>query len=168
MEVTAVKKTTIRDIGLFTGSLYPRSQFKVAPKIAGRLEKLLVHIGDKVENGQLIAILDSEELVQQVKREQAQLQIAQAKLSALQALYPKQIEKQNADISRWKATATLARKEVARQQKLREQALSSSTDYEQARERVQVAEAQLLSAQKEIEFLKVQYIETVPQCQIRS
>ena len=159
VEVTAVEKATIRDIGLFTGSLYPRSQFTIAPKIAGRLEKLLVHIGDKVKNGRLIAILDSEELVQEVKREQAQLQIAQSKLSALEALYPKQIEKQQADISRWKASAVLAQKEIIRQEKLRDRSLSSNTEYERARERIQVAEAQLLSAQKEIEFLKVQYIE---------
>jgi multidrug efflux pump subunit AcrA (membrane-fusion protein) len=39
----------------------------VAPKIAGRLEKLLVNIGDPVKRGQLIAVLYDEEYAQQVE-----------------------------------------------------------------------------------------------------
>ncbi|MBW2593179.1 MAG: biotin/lipoyl-binding protein, partial [Deltaproteobacteria bacterium] len=58
VEVAFVKKASIREVGSFTGSLYPLSEFILAPKIAGRLEKLLVHIGDTVKGGQLVAVLD--------------------------------------------------------------------------------------------------------------
>ena len=37
VEVAPVQKVTIRDVGQFTGSLLPRSQFIVAPKVPGRL-----------------------------------------------------------------------------------------------------------------------------------
>ena len=80
VEVTAVKKTTIRDYGNFTGTLVPKSQFMIAPKISGRLEKLMVNIGDRVTRNQLIAELDNEEYSQQVRQAEADLQVAQANL----------------------------------------------------------------------------------------
>jgi len=80
VEVTPVKRSAIRDIGRFSGSLLPRSQFIVAPKISGRLEKLLVNIGDRVGAGQLIAVLDDEEYKQQVEQSRAELDVARASL----------------------------------------------------------------------------------------
>ena len=80
VEITAIKRAAIRDIGNFTGSLIPKSKFTIAPKISGRLEKLMVNIGDKVKRGQLIAVLDDEEYSQQVIQAQADLKVAQANL----------------------------------------------------------------------------------------
>lgn len=83
--VTPIKKSTIRDIGQFTGTLYPRSQFVVAPKIAGRLEKLWFDIGDAVKSDQLIAILDDAEYLQQVDQAGAELEVAKAVLEEKQS-----------------------------------------------------------------------------------
>jgi RND family efflux transporter MFP subunit len=80
VEIAAIQQTTIRDMGLFTGTLFPKSQFVLAPKISGRLEKLMVNIGDRVERNQLIAVLDDKEYAQQVAQAQANLQVAQANL----------------------------------------------------------------------------------------
>jgi len=80
VEIAAVQRTTIRDVGQFTGTLFPKSQFIVAPKISGRLEKLTVNIGDRVMHDQLIAELDDEEYAQQVAQAQANLQVARANL----------------------------------------------------------------------------------------
>jgi RND family efflux transporter MFP subunit len=80
VEIAAIQRTTIRDVGLFTGTLFPKSQFIVAPKISGRLEKLMVNIGDRVGRGQLIVVLDDKEYAQQVAQAQANLQVAQANL----------------------------------------------------------------------------------------
>lgn len=80
VEIASVQKITMRDVGFFTGTLFPRSQFIVAPKIAGRLEKLLVNIGDFVKRNQLIAVLDDDEYVQRVYQAQAELEVAKANL----------------------------------------------------------------------------------------
>ncbi len=74
VEIAHVKKSTIQDMGYFTGSLYPLSKFIVAPKIGGRLEKILVHIGDTVRGGQLVAKLDDEEYRQLVSQAKAELE----------------------------------------------------------------------------------------------
>ena len=78
VETKPIRKDIIRDIGVFTGSLLPKSQFVVAPKVAGWLEKLLVNIGDEVHQNQVIAILDDEEFTQQVQQVRAELQVAKA------------------------------------------------------------------------------------------
>lgn len=80
VEVAPVKKASIRHVGSFTGSLYPISKFILAPKIAGRLEKILVNIGDKVEGGQLVAVLDDDEYRQQVSLVKAELDVSRANL----------------------------------------------------------------------------------------
>lgn len=81
VEVTAVRQADIRDVGAFTGSLEPKSQFLIAPKIAGRLEKLRVHVGDRVRHGQLIAELDDEEFAQELEQARAELAVARANVA---------------------------------------------------------------------------------------
>jgi len=78
IETRPIRKDVIRDIGIFTGSLLPKSQFIVAPKVAGWLKKILVNIGDTVQQNQVIAILDDEEFTQQVQQARAELQVAKA------------------------------------------------------------------------------------------
>ena len=80
IEAESVSKIMIRDISSFTGTLYPKSQFNIAPKIQGRIERLMVDISDKVSNGQLIAILDEDEYLQQVDQARAKMEVANAKL----------------------------------------------------------------------------------------
>jgi RND family efflux transporter MFP subunit len=78
VEVQPVRRDTIRDIGVFTGSLVPQSQFVVAPKAAGWLKKLLVDIGDRVSRNDVIAVLDDEQFTRQVEQAGAELQVAKA------------------------------------------------------------------------------------------
>ena len=80
VEVAPVRKTTVRDLHLFTGTLYPGSQFIVAPKVAGRLERLMVNIGDRVKRNQLIAEIDDDEYQQQVDQAKAELDVAKARI----------------------------------------------------------------------------------------
>ncbi len=78
VEAEPIRRGAIRDIAVFTGSLEPKSQFVVAPKVGGWLEKLLVDVGDAVERDQVIAMLDDEEFTQQVEQARAELQVAKA------------------------------------------------------------------------------------------
>jgi RND family efflux transporter MFP subunit len=80
VELSPVQQATIREIIEFTGSLYSFSEFALAPKVTGRLEKILVHIGDTVHDDQLVAVLDAEEYRQQVTQAEAELAVSQAYL----------------------------------------------------------------------------------------
>ncbi len=80
VEVAPVQQATVQDIGRYSGSLYPRAAFVIAPKIGGRLEKIWVNIGDELQNSQLIAVLDDAEYKQQVSQAGAELEVARANL----------------------------------------------------------------------------------------
>jgi RND family efflux transporter MFP subunit len=78
VEIHPIRKDEIRDVGIFTGSLEPRSQFIVAPKVSGWLRELLVNFGDIVRRNETIAVLDDAEFTQQVEQARAELQVAKA------------------------------------------------------------------------------------------
>ena len=80
VELAPVERIDLSEIGDYTGTLSPLSEFLLAPKIAGRLEKILVHIGDTVRGGDLVAVLDDEEYSQQVSQANAELEVARASL----------------------------------------------------------------------------------------
>ncbi|MBU1695058.1 MAG: efflux RND transporter periplasmic adaptor subunit [Verrucomicrobia bacterium] len=83
--VQPVRQDTIRDVRVFTGTVFPKTQFLVAPKVAGRLEKLLANIGAEVRNGDLIASLDNQEYKQQVEQARAELDVAKANVNDSQS-----------------------------------------------------------------------------------
>ena len=81
VEISPVRVGPIRDLGLFSGTLIPKTSFTVAPKISGRLKQLLVDIGDMVRHDQLVAVIEDEEYQQQVLQAEADLRIARANLA---------------------------------------------------------------------------------------
>lgn len=136
VEVELIKKATIRELGNFTGSLYPLSEFILAPKIAGRLEKVFVNIGDTVKGGQTVAVLDDDEYRQQVSQAKAELEVGRANLQERKNTL------ENAK-REYKRTVALRKKKIASESQL--DAAESELKTQQAK--LKVAEAQL--SQKE-------------------
>ena len=130
--VEPVRKQTIRDVAEFTGALLPKSRFVVAPKVPGRLEKLLVNIGDKLKNGELIAVLDSEEYAQLVVQAKAELEVCRA----------------NAGEAR--SALDLARREYERAESLRKTQVTSEAELDEAGARLRAGEAKYQVAQAQI------------------
>jgi RND family efflux transporter MFP subunit len=151
VEVSPVQKRTVRDMGLFTGSLDPKSQFVVAPKIAGRLERLYVKIGDPVKKGTLIAELESEEVLQQVDQARAELEVARANLAESRSA----LEIATREFERAKA---LRQKKIASESEL--DAADAQVSAQGARHRVAAAqvaqkEAALRAAQVRLSYTKI-------------
>ena len=152
IETRPIRKDAIRDIGIFTGSLLPKSQFIVAPKVAGWLKKLLVNISDTVQQNQVIAILDDEEFTQQVQQARAELQVAKANA-----------ENCTSDLD-------IAKREYERAKALREKQIASASELDeseaafnacQTRLKVSLAqvaqkEAALKAADVRLSYTKVQ------------
>ena len=132
VEITPIRKASIREIGLFTGSLYPLSEFRVAPKIAGRLEKILVHIGDVVTSDQLVAVLDDLEYHQQVYQAIAELEVAQANLQERRDT----IENAKREYER---TVALRKKKIASESQLD----TAESEYKIQQSKLKVATAQV-------------------------
>jgi len=128
VEVAPVQKATIHDTELFTGSLLPNSYFVVAPKVAGRLEKLFVNIGDRVKRGQLIAVLDDEEYAQQVGQARAELEVAKA------------------NVIESRSSLEVAGRELKRAQALRRKKITSESELDAARAQYKAHEAKQMVA----------------------
>jgi multidrug efflux pump subunit AcrA (membrane-fusion protein) len=80
IEVADVTIMSLREVGNFSGSLKARSQFILSTKVAARLERMSVDVGDTVKKGQIVAVLDNREYVAKVKQAQADLDVARANL----------------------------------------------------------------------------------------
>jgi RND family efflux transporter MFP subunit len=144
VEVAAVRKTDIGDVGVFTGSLIPSSRFVMAPKIAGRLEKILVNIGDRVEPGQLIAVLDDEEYRQQVSQARSELDVARATLQEVRST----LEASRRELER---TVALHKKKIASESQLD----AAESEHNALRARMQVAEAQVAQREAALRLAEV-------------
>ena len=121
--------------------------------------RLLANIGDEVTKGQVVAELEKADLEATVAQHEAELQLAAAKLSAVENLLPMEIQKAEFDMSRWQATRTLCEQDISRELRLLESDATSQQSSEQAQERLAVAKTQLASAEKAYELAKARYEE---------
>jgi RND family efflux transporter MFP subunit len=123
---------TMREVGLYYGSLTSPKQFIVSPRVGGTLKKLLVDLGDQVESGQLLARLDDDEY--KLLRDQAAHRV---KLSAAQA-------------AEAGANLSLARNDMQRQTNLAGKSIVTQADYEMAENKLRQAEARLAVAESQL------------------
>ena len=144
VEIAAVERGAIRDIGTFSGTLIPKSYFTIVPKISGRVKELYVDIGDRLSRGQLVALLEDEEYQQQVIQAEADLGVAQANLEEAAS------------------AQELAQKEYDRAKALHAKGILSDAEIEAAQSafstrdaRFKVTRAQLANQQAALETAKV-------------
>ena len=137
------------------------AEVRVGARVSGKVERVFTRIGDMVKKGDLIAQLEKEDLDAIVSQRRAELEIARARLSALERLFPKEVEKAEADVAKWQATVTLAGKNLERTEDLVKEDLTSEQELDQAKEQLAVAEAELVSATKALELIKTQYNEDI-------
>ncbi|MGM0600114.1 MAG: efflux RND transporter periplasmic adaptor subunit [Candidatus Rifleibacteriota bacterium] len=144
VETQPIKKTRLLDEGVFTGSLYAQSEFDLAPKISGRIKKLYLDIGDLIKNGEIIAELDNEELLLEVRQAEAELEIARANYNESKGLLE------------------IAKKELERTKTMHKQKVSSDVELEKAQSeyktrlaRLKVSESQLSNRQAALERAEV-------------
>ena len=152
IETQSIHKDVIKDVGVFTGSLLPKSQFIVAPKVSGWLKQLLVNFGDTVQRNQVIAIIDDAEFTQQVEQAMAELQVTKANAENCASDFD------------------LAKREYERAKTLREKQIASASELDeseaafnscQTKLKVSLAqvtqkEVALKSAQLRLSYTKVQ------------
>jgi HlyD family secretion protein len=147
------------------GVVQPVRKINVSPKESGKIVELLVREGDRVESGQAIARMDSQQLQAQVGQYRGVLARTQAELAQrLAGNRPEQIAKAQAEVIRYQAQLRAARSRLQiaterlnRRRSLAEQgALSRDTLTESltedlnARDNLSQLQASLMVAQQEL------------------
>ena len=130
-----VQRSDIEDSVTALGTLGPLEYVDVGTQVSGQLMRLHVELGDRVEQGQLLAEIDPTLYLARVEASTAQLENLRAQLADRQAQY------------------TLARLQSERQESLI--ALDATS-----REAVESAQATLRSAQAQIAAIKAQIRQT--------
>jgi multidrug efflux pump subunit AcrA (membrane-fusion protein) len=129
---------TLREVGVYHGSLTSPRQFSVSAQVGGRLEKLWADLGDEVASGQVLAQLDNapyqlvrDEAAHRVRLNEAQFQEAEANLR-------------------------LARSDMQRQNSLAEKSIVPRAELETAENKLRQAEARLAVAESQLSAARSQ------------
>ncbi len=144
VEVATIERGSIEQRRTFTGTLEPKAQFVVAPKVSGRVEHLKVDLADTVRRGQLVAKLDDDEYIQAVAQVQAESVVAKANLAEAENLL------------------SIAERELQRIEKLHERGVASESQLDAAKAgqlikqaRVEVTKAQLTRSNAALEATRI-------------
>ena len=78
VELTKVTRASISSQILVVGNLIGDATVSVVPRAAGRLQEVMVRLGDRVKMGQPVARIEDFEVQEQVKQAEAALEVSQA------------------------------------------------------------------------------------------
>jgi RND family efflux transporter MFP subunit len=144
VEVAMIERGPIEHRRTFTGTLDPKAEFVVAPKISGRVERLDVDLADTVTRGQRVAKLDNDEYVQSVAQAKAEFAVAKANLAEAESLL------------------NIAERELQRVEKLHARGVASESQRDTAtadqlakQARVAVTRAQVIQSQAALEGARI-------------
>lgn len=142
-----------------TGAIKPQvgAEVKVGARISGKVEKLFVTQGDRVKAGQLIAIIEHEDLKDAVDRAYANYQDALANLEKIKKVYPSKIEAQKKRIESIKTELEQIERELKRYEALYKDGLISLTDLERMQRDYRVKLAELESEKSNLSALVSEY-----------
>lgn len=125
VQTDKVSTGTISEKITLTGTLKAKQQVDVNPQIAGRITQILVDTGQPVARGTLLAVIQDDEIKQQVERAGAAISV------------------DDASIAQREAELNNARAELERKRKLVEEGLLSRIELDTLETRVRVTQSQL-------------------------
>ncbi|MDL2259933.1 efflux RND transporter periplasmic adaptor subunit [Deltaproteobacteria bacterium OttesenSCG-928-K17] len=123
---------TMREVGQYYGTLNAAQKFSVSPKVGGELKRLMVDIGDRIESGQVLAMLDDDQY--RLARDQAAHNVGLAEAQYAEA----------------EANLSLAKSDLARQASLVGKRITPQSEYEAYENKLRQAEARLMLAASQL------------------
>lgn len=133
VNLDSVRYLPIQEIRQFNGSVEPRYQYVLAPKVSGRVIQIRKRIGDWVKKSEVVARLDAAEYEQAVLEAEANLKIARASLAEAQSQFE------------------LAEQELKRVQSLNAKGIASPSELDAAQTNFSAQESRINLAQAQVE-----------------
>src|SRR5688500_13037362 len=152
-ETVVAEKRAFASTVAAIGAVKPQigAEVRVGSRVSGRVRRLRANIGDRVRKGDVIAEIETADFDALVAQRRAEVDLATARLAALDTISPHEIARAESDVARFEATAKLAAEEAERQQGLLRERVSSKAEADAAQERGAVAQAQLVSARRALD-----------------
>jgi len=144
VELATARRDRVVDRFMVVGNLTGAATVSVSPKVPGRLDSVMVRIGDRVTRSSVIAQVDDREIREQVKQAEASFQVAQATIRQREA--DLLFAKTNLDRSRNLFERQLLPRQTLDDAEARAQAATAQLD---------LAHAQFDQAQSRLEELRI-------------
>jgi len=137
VDTTVVARKDIVDFITVVGNLIGEATVDVTPRVGGRIDAVIVKLGDRVTKGQLIAKMEDRDITEQVHQAEANLevnratatqresdlQVARTTLDRIQTAYDKQLQsKQSLEDAQARYNSALGAVSVAKAQASQTQA----------------------------------------------
>lgn len=140
---------------IMAGKIEANDQANIASKISARVSEILVDIGSKVNAGDAIIKLDTQDLQAQVNQAQAAVNTANANLTnAMNSTRPEQIAQAQSSLDSATESYDVAKKNYDRTKALVDAEANTQQQLETAHQQLVVAESQKKSAEEQLSMLK--------------
>jgi multidrug efflux pump subunit AcrA (membrane-fusion protein) len=136
-----------------TGTLVPEDQRMVSALTAGRVDRVLVRPGARVEAGTLLIEMSNPDVQLEALDAERQLKLAEADLASERSNLEGQRLAEQSTVSQAKLAVRDAERDVKVAERLGEEGLNSSMDIDRARDRAEDARTRYESEQKRLELL---------------
>jgi HlyD family secretion protein/macrolide-specific efflux system membrane fusion protein len=157
-KVAMVERRTVAEEIMATGAVKPKvgAQVKVGSRISGKLVKLMVQAGNYVKAGQLIAVVEHEDL-------QARVDRLEATLKGLKIRKEEDLAETIHAMKELEAKLALARLELKRYSTLYEKDYVPKDAVDQAKRDVKVLVAQLEATKRRYKSISARYDQDIAQ-----
>lgn len=159
LETAQVERGSVRKELEATGIVQTQvgAIISIGAQATGRIERMLVKVGDAVTQGELIAVIDDRELVQERDESLAALARDEAELDRVREVYPLSIREAEAQLDAAQAEADYARANHRRQQTLFERDLIAQDTLDDAAQAARVKAGAVAAKQAALERLKTEF-----------
>lgn len=161
IQTTKTTEKNTKNKYIMAGKIDTNDQVNIASKISARISEVLINVGSKVNQGDVVIKLDTTDLQAQVSQAQAAVNTANANLAnAMNSIRPEQIAQAQASLDSATENYKVVNKNYERTKTLVEEGANTQQQLETAHQQVVAAEAQKKSAQEQLNMLKSGATET--------
>ena len=154
VQVAPVEKTSIEHTVATQAILFPKQQAAIVPKISAPVQKFLVNRGNRVRQGQLLAVLENRDLAAAVQDTKGTYEQQQATYETTTAAnLPEEIQKAEADVAQAQQALDAQEKVFQSRQQLFEQGALPRKELDQSRVDVTAARNQFAIAKQHLDKL---------------
>ena len=158
LETASLREMRQTVLATGTVTLEIGAEVRIGSRISGQLEKLFVQIGDFIQAGEVIAVVEHSNLKARILQRRAELHAEKARLAKIRNEGPLDINKSRAELEEFRVQEKLAKKMLIRNQELSEKGIISVTKLDESEQDLEVLEARIKSAS---EFLKLKETQLV-------